>query len=62
MNLLSDLATPALLYIDPNSGGLIMQFLLPMFVGIGAAWVFLKDKISNKVSQMFGKSPKRDVE
>ena len=53
MNLLSDLMNPALLYIDPNSGGLIMQFLLPMFVGVGAAWVFLKDKISSKVNQIF---------
>lgn len=61
MSLFSDLLTPALLYIDPNSGGLIMQFLLPMFVGIGAAWVFLKDKISTKVTQIF-RSRQRRVE
>ena len=45
MNVLLDLTSPALLYIDPNSGGLLMQFLFPMFVAVGAGWVFFKDKI-----------------
>jgi hypothetical protein len=35
--------TPAFLaYIDPNTGGLLMQYLLPVFVAIGAAWSFLR--------------------
>lgn len=40
------------LYIDPNSGGLLMQFLVPVFVAIGAAWVFFKEKVSAKVTQL----------
>src|SRR5947208_13617805 len=33
-------------YIDPNTSGLLMQYLVPVFVAIGAGWIFLKDKIS----------------
>jgi hypothetical protein len=41
-----------LAYIDPNSGGLIMQLLFPIFVAVGAAWVFCKQKITNALKQI----------
>jgi hypothetical protein len=45
-----------LAYIDPNTGGLLMQYLVPVFVAIGAAWVFLKDKVSEAVARIFRRS------
>ncbi len=43
-------------YIDPNTGGMLMQFLVPVFVAIGAFWVFLKDKVSDAFTRVFRKS------
>jgi hypothetical protein len=49
--------TPAFLaYIDPNTGGLLMQYLLPLFVAIGAFWVFLKDRVSDAIARIFRRS------
>jgi hypothetical protein len=45
-----------LCYIDPNTGGLLMQYLVPVFVAIGAAWVFLKDRVSDAIARMFRRS------
>ena len=47
------LLSPPLLYIDPNSGGILLQFLLPMFVAIGAFWVAFKEKLSSKISRIY---------
>jgi hypothetical protein len=44
-------------YIDPNTGSTILfRFLFPMFVAIGAGWVFLKNKISVLIARIRGKS------
>lgn len=34
-------------YIDPNAGGILFQFLFPVFVAIGGIWLFLRKKISS---------------
>src|SRR5712691_610998 len=40
-------------YIDPNAGSTILfQWLFPMFVAIGAFWVFLKNKVSDFISRL----------
>jgi len=41
-----------LAYIDPNTGSILLQYLLPVFVAIGAAWALLKEKVSSKISQL----------
>jgi drug/metabolite transporter (DMT)-like permease len=41
-----------LAYIDPNTGGLLMQYLLPVFVAIGAGWIFLKDRVSEAIARI----------
>ena len=43
-------------YVDPNTGGMLMQMLVPVFVAIGAAWIFLKDKISDAFTRVFRRS------
>jgi hypothetical protein len=45
-----------LAYIDPNAGGLLMQYLVPVFVAIGAGWVFLKDRVSDALTRVFRRS------
>ena len=43
-------------YVDPNSGGVIFQFLLPLFVAASAAWVLLKKKLFATAARMFKKA------
>ncbi len=45
-------------YIDPNTGGLLMQYLVPVFVAIGAGWIFLKDRVSEAFARFFRRSKK----
>jgi hypothetical protein len=35
-------ALPAQAYLDPNSGGLLFQVLMPLFIGLMAGWSWLK--------------------
>jgi hypothetical protein len=43
--LLLALVTPAFAYMDPNTGNLIFQILLPVITGVTTAWLFFKSKI-----------------
>jgi hypothetical protein len=48
-------------YIDPNTGSTILfRFLFPMFVAIGAGWVFLKNKISTLIADFRRKSKAKE--
>jgi hypothetical protein len=49
-------ALALLLYIDPNSGGLLVQLLVPAFVAIGAGWVFFKKKVATAANRLFRRS------
>lgn len=45
LNLLLAPTTPAFAYMDPNTGNLIFQILLPVITGITTACLFFKSKI-----------------
>jgi hypothetical protein len=38
---------PAQAYIDPNTGGLIMQILTPLLLMVGVAWAAFRRKMSS---------------
>ncbi len=45
LNLLLGASSPAFAYIDPNTGNLIYQILLPIITVITTACLFFKNKI-----------------
>jgi site-specific recombinase len=38
---------PALAYVDPNAGGILLQLLAPVFAAIAGAWLFLRRWIAD---------------
>lgn len=62
--LFASMTGPAFAYIDPNSGGLIMQIVTPLLLMIGLAWswfrrhfIALKNVIVRKLLRRFGNAP-----
>lgn len=47
------MAMPAQAYIDPNTGGLIMQVLTPLLLMVGVAWTAFRRKISAIKNRIF---------
>lgn len=45
--LLAALPLPALAYVDPNAGGVLLQLLAPLFAAIAGAWLFLRRAIAD---------------
>jgi|APDOM4702015118_1054815.scaffolds.fasta_scaffold07127_2 site-specific recombinase len=41
------LPLPALAYVDPNAGGILLQILAPLFAAIAGAWLFLRRWIAD---------------
>lgn len=44
---------PAFAYIDPNTGGMILQMLAPIIAAIAGAWLFAKDYIRRLWGRIF---------
>lgn len=44
---------PASAYIDPNTGGMILQMLAPIIAAIAGAWLFAKDYIRRIWGRLF---------
>lgn len=47
------LPTPALAYIDPNTGGLIFQLLAPLIAMIASAWLLARDFIRTQFTRLW---------
>jgi hypothetical protein len=45
--LLGALPLPALAYVDPNAGGLLLQLLAPLLAAIAGGWLFLRRAIAD---------------
>ena len=41
------LPLPALAYVDPNAGGLLLQLLAPLLAAIAGGWLFLRRAIAD---------------
>jgi hypothetical protein len=54
------LPLPALAYVDPNAGGILLQILAPLFAAIAGAWLFLRRWIADWCrriwQRLFGRS------
>lgn len=50
--LLSAWPVSAWAYLDPNSGGFLFQLLFPIITAVGAALVFLRERIQNAVKRL----------
>jgi hypothetical protein len=46
-------------YLDPNSGGLLFQFLLPVFLAISGAWMVFRKRALGLWQRWFGRKNRR---
>ena len=44
---------PASAYIDPNTGGMILQMLAPIIAAVAGVWLFAKDYIRRLWGRLF---------
>ncbi|MGQ0621353.1 MAG: hypothetical protein ACT4QA_15750 [Panacagrimonas sp.] len=54
--------TAAWAYIDPNTGGMILQMLAPIIAAIAGAWLMAKDYIKRIFFRLIGREPKAERE
>lgn len=54
--------TAAWAYIDPNTGGMILQMLAPIIAAIAGAWIMAKDYIKRIFFRLIGREPKAQSE
>ncbi len=47
------LCLPAQAYIDPNTGGMIMQVLTPLLLILGVAWATFRRKLGELKTKIF---------